>query len=291
MNNNYILDGGIRLTSLGSQIIKKLNYHKYKLCESKYIHQLNIKLNDITLHRTSGILFIGSPSDLPTDIHILVAVDKKFEITSFGGNCHNFEISLKCAIRESIEEIFTLSPNPSGLDEIIKFLKIDPYLKYVYIESGEQNYYIMDISILGDFIRILCDNRPNNGFTYLYKNYVKKPFFLNNYSSVDYSKSNNTGVDYTFDILQYMKDFEKYHKKEFSNSYEHKEVRWIAFISLMYFWKTIKDIHDDKNAYVVLYNEIKQRTYTNIVKLLFKHQICRFMSKYKKLLKDLIIDY
>ena len=236
------MNGGNIINSLGTQIIRKLNNKKYKICESKYINQINKKkiiLNNDDIKQTAGTLFIGSTTKDPNNIRILVGLDTNNKISSFGGKCNSGENKFKCALRETIEELFTLKVDDIDLNEIIDFLNKDPLSNYAYVELGNKNVYLMDISILGDIIHILYNQNHIKLPIYNYlSKYIKTPKIN---ASVDYDNNPNTGIEYTFDILNYMKDFDDYHDnhvKYASNKYK-REIEYLSFPKLYNLYHTM----------------------------------------------------
>jgi len=87
--------------------------------------------------------------------HFAKSVPLKLGI--FGGKCNRGEITIDTVIRETIEEIFNFETTPRMIKEIRDFLNHNTQLYFIFqVSEHHRAYsYVFDVSILGDFIRII----------------------------------------------------------------------------------------------------------------------------------------
>ena len=157
MNNQY---GGYITSSFASYIIRNLSTtHNQTADMKRYI-------NRTVTNTGHGSIFIGSSARLEEgdrNIRILVgahfARHGKLKIGVFGGKCDPGEMTIDTVIRETIEEVFNFPASPSMIYHIRIFLNENPDFYYIYQVSESSSNpaysYIFDVSILGDFIRII----------------------------------------------------------------------------------------------------------------------------------------
>ena len=248
MNNQL---GGYINTSKMSKIIVKLS------TEYNQTPQNKIDINNSITNTGHGSIFLGSSARLENgdkNIRILIGAHYsshgKLKIGVFGGGCERGELTIDTIIRETIEEIFNIIPNKTIIENIRGFLNTNTdYYFIVPTSSGRAYSYIFDVSVLGDFIKIMIDNNPNlqiptinntmsNLSTYLISNaqFTDESSFdgINNPSSLTYLFSmfgfrNNPTID-LIKFIQERKVGRKYRD-------EHKqiglnEIRYLSFASL-----------------------------------------------------------
>jgi hypothetical protein len=248
MNNQL---GGYINTSKMSKIIVKLS------TEYNQTPQNKIDINNSITNTGHGSIFLGSSARLENgdkNIRILIGAHYsshgKLKIGVFGGGCERGELTIDTIIRETIEEIFNIIPNEIIIENIRGFLNTNTDYYFIVPTSSRRAYsYIFDVSVLGDFIKIMIDNNPNlqiptinntmsNLSTYLISNaqFTDESSFdgINNPSSLTYLFSmfgfrNNPTID-LIKFIQERKVGRKYRD-------EHKqiglnEIRYLSFASL-----------------------------------------------------------
>jgi hypothetical protein len=248
MNNQL---GGYINTSKMSKIIVKLS------TEYNQTPQNKIDINNSITNTGHGSIFLGSSARLENgdkNIRILIGAHYsshgKLKIGVFGGRCERGELTIDTIIRETIEEIFNIIPNKTIIENIRGFLNTNTdYYFIVPTSSGRAYSYIFDVSVLGDFIKIMIDNNPNlliptinntmsNLSTYLISNaqFTDESSFdgINNPSSLTYLFSmfgfrNNP----TINLIKFIKE------RKVGRKYrdEHRqiglnEIRYLSFASL-----------------------------------------------------------
>jgi len=252
MNNQL---GGYINTSKMSKIIVKLS------TEYNQTPQNKIDINNSITNTGHGSIFLGSSARLENgdkNIRILIGAHYsshgKLKIGVFGGGCERGELTIDTIIRETIEEIFNIIPNEIIIENIRGFLNTNTDYYFIVptntsINTRRAYSYIFDVSVLGDFIKIMIDNNPNlqiptinntmsNLSTYLISNaqFTDESSFdgINNPSSLTYLFSmfgfrNNPTID-LIKFIQERKVGRKYRD-------EHKqiglnEIRYLSFASL-----------------------------------------------------------
>ena len=173
MNYSKTISGGYIIDSKVSKLIKQINLRRGKT-------------NHI-LTGGAGCLFLGT-TNIGTEkdnIRVLCGLDTKNKISSFGGLCHKTasENSLRCALRETIEELFCIKPLPVELDNIEAYLELNWDEKYIFVNRT----YVFDISTLGDFVEKMYDINPTPANKYLNDTYVRTGYFSISGPSVDLS--------------------------------------------------------------------------------------------------------
>ena len=126
-----------------------------------------------------GCILLGSSSRLDggvKNIRILVGAHKgrygELKIGTFGGKCNKNEMTIDTMIRETIEEVFNFNISHNVINKIRDFLNINTNLYYIYqVSKTTKAYsYIFDVSILGEFIKIITDYHRQKNTTYFIPN-------------------------------------------------------------------------------------------------------------------------
>ncbi len=145
-------------TSFVSMIIKDLSSRFDQTPEMKR------SVNHSITNTGHGSIFLGTSSRLERgDRNIRMLVGAHFsrggrlKIGTFGGRCNPGEITINTVIRETIEEVFNIPTDYNMIDAIRQFLDRNTDLYYIsQISMRSVAYsYIFDVSVLGEFIRII----------------------------------------------------------------------------------------------------------------------------------------
>jgi hypothetical protein len=242
MNNQY---GGYITSSLASHIIRNLSTtHNQTADMKRYINR------SIT-NTGHGSIFIGSSARLENgdrNIRILVgahfARHGKLKIGVFGGKCNPDEMTLDTVIRETIEEVFNFPATPSMIYHIRIFLNENPDFYYIYQvsvnESKPAYSYFFDVSILGDFIRIIkgipeLQNTvllipANEGMSNV-ENFLQTNINMTDLSSFD--GPNSVGFNTTIKLVEFMKvRYISWKLKQIKKESGMDEIKYLSFVSL-----------------------------------------------------------
>jgi hypothetical protein len=296
MNNQY---GGYVKSSFVSQIIIDISRRNNQTPENK--RGINMSITN-TGH---GCILLGSSSRLEggsRNIRMLVgahfARNRTLKIGTFGGKCNMDELTIDTMIRETIEEIFNFETSQVMINSIREYLNINTDYYYIF-KLGDSNAYsyIFDISILGDFIRIIdIINRPLNIALYIPANDGFSN--INSYldSNVKYSDTssfngiNNESIEgatgTTIKLVEFMRNrylskriFETYRQLGIRMAHGLNEIKYLSFASLS------KLIASAPSGRYDLFNFTKNRLENLkinrlLIKLLGK-DIIRFISTYQ----------
>ena len=244
---------------------------------SKFIKNINA-INATTVPpftRGSGIVLLGvSSAETDQPIRILCGLEARSSaISSFGGTCHAGEEPLRCAIRETIEEIFCIEPSQEELDAVVKYLKEDSQLKYIYFINTQIPTYIMDVSILGNIIDKMHEAAPQKLVNrYLFENYVHSGYFTPSGPSVEYTNKLVPSKGKTIKLPHFMNTRDEYLA---SQAYNHpstqkanKEIIFLSFPRLKQLQKSPtnydifnsvtnqREIHRYRQFFEILLNDI-----------------------------------
>lgn len=210
MNNQH---GGYIKSSFASQIIKKISFIHNQTAYMK------LSINCSITNTGHGSVFLGSSTRLENsdrNIRILVGAHfskGKLKIGVFGGKCEKGEMTIDTVIRETIEEVFNFPASPSMIYHIRMFLNDNPDFYYIYQVGESINYsYIFDVSILGDFIRIIKEIPELNKIVLLIpsddglanvEHFVQNNINMKDLSSFD--GPNSVGIDTTIKLIEFIK--------------------------------------------------------------------------------------
>ncbi len=162
MNNH----NGIINHSYVGQLIMKLSHTNNQTAQMK--KNINTTINT----SGHGCILLGSSSRLEggvKNIRMLVGThnsrDGELKFGTFGGKSNHNEMTVDTMIRETIEEVFNFKVSHNVIHNIRDFLNINTNLYYIYqVSKTTMSYsYIFDVSILGEFIKIITEYyRPRN---------------------------------------------------------------------------------------------------------------------------------
>uniref|UniRef100_A0A6C0HVU3 Uncharacterized protein n=1 Tax=viral metagenome TaxID=1070528 RepID=A0A6C0HVU3_9ZZZZ len=159
--------GGYINTSIMAEIIVSLSEYYKQSSEKK------IAINNSITNTGHGSIFLGSSLRLEganKNIRMLIGAhfsnsnNDNLEIGVFGGGCEIGELTIDTIIRETIEEIFNIIPNKTIIKNIRDFLNNNTNYYFIVSTSTSTNIsysYIFDVSVLGDFIKIMIENDPS----------------------------------------------------------------------------------------------------------------------------------
>jgi hypothetical protein len=242
MNNQY---GGYIKSSLASHIIRNLSTAHNQTDDMK------LYINRTITNTGHGSIFIGSSARLENgdrNIRILVGAHfsrhGKLKIGVFGGKCDPDEMTIDTVIRETIEEVFNFPATPSMIHHIRIFLNENPDFYYIYQvsvnESKPAYSYFFDVSILGDFIRIIkgipeLQNvvlliPANEGMANV-EHFLQTNINMKDLSSFD--GPNSVGIDTTIKLVEFMKvRYISWKLKQIQKESGMDEIKYLSFVSL-----------------------------------------------------------
>ena len=172
----------------------------------------------------------------------------KLKIGVFGGKCDPDEMTIDTVIRETIEEVFNFPVSFLMIHHIRDFLNKNPDFYYIYQVSERilAYSYLFDVSILGDFIRIIKGIPelqqkvfliPANDDWDKIENFLQTDININDYSSFD--GPYNAGIDTAIKLVEFMKT--RYISSHIRDSYKKlkitrpsgmDEIKYLSFVSL-----------------------------------------------------------
>lgn len=216
MNNHNDI---INSTYVG-QLITNLSLNNNQTVQMK--QTINNSINTSINNTGHGCILLGSSSRLDggvKNIRILVGAHKgrngELKIGTFGGKCNKNEMTIDTMIRETIEEVFNFNISHNVIDKIRDFLNMNTNLYYIYqVSKTTKAYsYIFDVSILGEFIKIITDYyRPKNTTYFIPNNNGLSNIHLYLDANVNYSDSSSfsgTHANYspysTIKLVEFMK--------------------------------------------------------------------------------------
>ncbi len=247
MNNQK---GGYITSSFVSQIIMDLSRRNNQTPEMKRA------INNSITNTGHGCILLGSSARLENgDRNIRMLVGAHFsrhgnlKIGTFGGGCNRGEITIDTMIREIIEEIFNIEASSEMINRIRDFLNINTDYYYIFqVSDIKRAYsYIFDVSILGDFIRIIIEiYRPRNiaFFIPAYDGLSNLDLYLD--TNVSYSDTSSFsgenpayGPNSTIKLVEFMRTrvisraiFETYRRLGIRRPSGLDEVKYLSFVSL-----------------------------------------------------------
>jgi len=245
MSNQY---GGYITSSFASQIIIDISRRTNQTPEIKRAINMSVT------NSGHGSILLGSSARLENgdrNIRILVgahfARHGQLKIGTFGGRCNRDEMTIDTMIRETIEEIFNFESSVLMIERIREFLNINTDFYYIY-QLGDSNAYsyIFDVSILGDFIRIIKEIYSSQNISFLPTNNSISNIDLylnNNVKFGDLSSFNGTnteaGVETTIRLVEFMRN--RYISRGIQDTYRRMgirrasgldEIKYLSFVSL-----------------------------------------------------------
>jgi hypothetical protein len=247
MNNQY---GGYITSSFVSQIIVDISRRTNQTPEIKRAINMSVT------NSGHGSILLGSSARLERgDRNIRMLVGAHFarhgalKIGTFGGKCNRGEMTIDTMIRETIEEIFNFEASHLMIDGIREFLNIntDFYYIYQFSETNRAYSYIFDVSILGDFIRIIDQiYKQQNIALYIPANdsFSNIDLYLeNNIKFGDMSSFNGTntetGYGTTIRLVEFMRNrylskgiFETCRRMGIRRPSGLDEIKYVSFVSL-----------------------------------------------------------
>ncbi len=234
--------GGFISSSHVSSIIKELS--------DKYGETPEIKLsvNNSITNSGHGSIFLGTSASYEggdRNIRILIgahfARSVPLKIGIFGGKCDRGEMTLDTVIRETIEEIFNFKTNPLMIKEIRNFLNQNTQLYFIFqaSQSHKAYSYIFDVSILGDFIRIISQIGRTINTTYSIPinrgvNNIEQ-YYIPNIEFTDLSSFNGnpyTGINSTIRLSDFLRDRYVFSEQLASHQSGLNEIKYLSFASL-----------------------------------------------------------
>ena len=144
-----------------------------------------------------GCIFLGSSSSMGGDTRLRILLSAQYRyavgnttlsLLNFGGKSEPGEDTITTVIREAIEEIFNFEPSSAILNQIKEYLLKDDILDLFYIIQGGTGSctYIFDVSILGNFIHIICKNEPGKKIKLPVPNPPQGPVVSKQINLIDY---------------------------------------------------------------------------------------------------------
>jgi hypothetical protein len=271
--------GGNINSSFASHIIRKLSTI-YNQSDAIKRHINSTSNSTITGH---GSIFLGSSAQFDgSDNIIRILVGAHFsrhgelKIGVFGGKCEPNECTIDTVIRETIEEVFNFPVSPLMIYYIRVFLNEHPEFYYIHQISDKTMAcsYFFDVSILGDFIRIIREipkqvvlSIPTLDGLANIENFLQPNISIKDFSSFD--DSNNKGINTTIKLIEFMKT--RYISAEYKKKgiYKHisgmDEVKYLSFVTLRKLLSAVPQKHYE------LYNFTKnKRENLKIQELLIK---------------------
>ena len=247
MNNQH---GGYIKNSFVSQIISDISKTNNQTDDIKR------HINKSITNTGHGSLFFGSSNRLEEgeqNIRILVGAHfshGKLQIGVFGGKCEPDEMTIDTVIRETIEEIFNFPATDLMIRYIRDYLNDNTEFYYIYQVSRSDikpaYSYIFDVSILGDFIRIIKNISQRQNTIFLIpanegmanvENYLESNIKIKGCSSFD--SKYNSGTDTTIKLVEFMKTRYiswKLKKMQMDRGVKKRpgmdEIKYLSFVSL-----------------------------------------------------------
>ncbi len=247
MNNQF---GGYIISSFVNQIINDISRRANQTPEIKRA------INSSITNTGHGCILLGSSSRLEGgDRNIRMLVGAHFarhgnlKIGTFGGGCNRGEMTIDTMIRETIEEIFNFRASQSMIERIREFLNINTHLYYIFqVSDTTRAYsYIFDISILGDFIKIIRDIHQPQNITF----FIPADDGLSNLNlyldaNIRYSDTSSfsganpeVGPENTIRLIEFMRNryisrgiFETYRRLRIHREAGLDEIKYLSFVSL-----------------------------------------------------------
>ncbi len=217
---------------------------------------LKRQVNNSITRTGHGSIFLGSSSRLEGgDRNIRILVGAHFsghgvrKIDTFGGKCERDEETIRTVVRETIEEVFNIPADYQMVDAIIYYLNINTHLYYIsQIGSHSVAYsYIFDVSVLGEFIRIINEVSGHNNVSYFIPTndglaniglYLQSNIQFSDMSSFD-GVFPRSGSGTTIKLVDFLKTRNISHKMQEIQRRLHTrrlpgldEVKYLSFVSL-----------------------------------------------------------
>ena len=237
---NY--QGGYIKSSHVSSVIRELS--------EKYGETPEIKraLNNSVTNSGHGAIFLGTSGNYEGgDRNIRMLIGAHFartvplKVGIFGGKCDRGEMTIDTVIRETIEEIFNHKPTIYMIEEIRNFLNNNTQAYFIFqVSEHHRAYsYVFDISILGDFIRIISQLGRARKIAYyiptktgltIINNYYKPNVEFTDLSSFN-GNHPYAGFDSTIKLSDFLRD--RYVSSDrLRDSSGLNEIKYLSFTSL-----------------------------------------------------------
>jgi hypothetical protein len=230
--------------------------HIIRLIEHLSVHQhqtpdIKIGLNSSHFPGAGhGSIFLGTAAGYEGgDTNIRMLIGAHFAggetIGIFGGKCNRGEIMIDTVIRETIEEIFNFTPTAEIITAIRDFLNENTQLYFILkvFEHHNAYSYIFDVSILGDFIRIISTIGRSNNIAYFIPTNTSltniEEYYVPNIQFGDLSSFNGanpspgTGTGSTIDLSRFLRERfirKQPHRTERRHGLD--EIKYLSFASL-----------------------------------------------------------
>ena len=235
------LQGGYIKSSHVSSVIRELS--------EKYgeTHEIKRAVNNSVTNSGHGAIFLGTSGNYEggdRNIRMLIgahfARTVPFKIGIFGGRCDRGEMTIDTVIRETTEEIFNLKPTQYMIEEIRHFLNNNTQSYFIFqVSPNHKAYsYIFDVSILGDFIRIIRQLGRDTNISYyiptktgltIINNYYKPNVEFTDLSSFN-GNHPYVGIDSTIKLSDFLKD--RYVSSDRRDTSGLNEIKYLSFASL-----------------------------------------------------------
>ena len=233
--------GGYIKSSHVSSIIREMS--------DKYGETPEIKrsINHSITNSGHGSIFLGTSGTYEGgDRNIRMLIGAHFarsvplKIGIFGGKCDAGEMTIDTVIRETIEEIFNYKPTPFMIEQIRNFLNenTQSYFIFQVSERHKAYSYVFDVSILGDFIRILSQigRARNVAYFISIRNGLRniEEYYIPNVEFSDLSSFNGNhpyvGIDSTIRLSNFLRD--RYVSSRLRAHSGLNEIKYLSFASL-----------------------------------------------------------
>lgn len=272
-------------SSFVSRIIVDLSTRFEQTVEMK--HRVNYSITN-TGH---GSIFLGTSSRLEhgdRNIRMLVGAHfsrhGRLKIGTFGGRCNSGEITINTVIRETIEEVFNIPVDSHMIDAIRYYLDRNTDLYHIWVnepkdvsENSDLHIsqissrsfaysYIFDVSILGEFIRIIKEVNRNSAI-YISTGdslsnismYLQSNVQFNDLSSFNEDRPHH-GTGTTINLMKFLKERnissrmrETHRRLRIHRPSGLDEIKYLSFVSL---YKLVQAVPTGQYR---LYNFIKNR--------------------------------
>jgi hypothetical protein len=283
--------GGFISSSHVNNIIRELS--------EKYEQTAEIKkrVNNSTISNSGhGSIFLGTSGNYDGgDRNVRMLIGAHFarnELGIFGGRCKLDETTLDTVIRETIEEIFNFEPIPIMIEEIRNFLNRNTQLYFIFqISEYHKAYsYVFDVSILGDFIRIISSmgiyNIPREIVNGIIADRNIAEYYVHNKEFTDLSSFNGNypfnSIGSTISLSEFLKD--RYISREralLSRQAGLNEIKYLSFASLDKLVSAagttgiykVYNFVNDKREKLVIQAFLKNLLLTDIIQDILKYSI------------------
>jgi hypothetical protein len=208
--------------------------------------EIKRSVNNSITNSGHGSIFIGTSGNYNGgDRNIRMLIGTHFakrvplKIGIFGGKCNRGELTIDTVIRETIEEIFNFKPRPIIIERIRDFLNHNTELYYIFQVSPDHRAYsyVFDVSILGDFIRIISNSGIINNIPRQTADRNIAEYYVPNIEYSDLSSFNGNypydSIGSTISLSEFLKD--RYISTERARRERRdglNEIKYLSFASL-----------------------------------------------------------